>query len=145
HPAGSMHLIRTFSTLISLLLTTTVLSFPTRFPSSSFSLLTPNDLSDPSCPGPHCPFPSTLPIRHLRRGPAPSKVPTVADIQKQLRFPPNGALFWSGDRAAAAKYATQKGLKTMDMAISGPTPWNTKWLQEPKIRDEYWDRASTAM
>ena len=33
----------------------------------------------------------------------------------------------------------------MDMAISGPTPWNTPSMQDPKFKDEYWDRASTAM
>lgn len=31
------------------------------------------------------------------------------------------------------------------MAISGDIPWNTDWLKDPKIRDEYWDRASVAM
>lgn len=72
-------------------------------------------------------------------------VPTVTDIEKQLHFGKNQALFWSGDRNQAADYAKKNGLRTMDMAISGETPWNTKWLQDPKIKDEYWDRASTAM
>lgn len=80
-----------------------------------------------------------------KNSPTKGKVPEVKDIEKQLQFGKNDALFWSGDREAAAKYAKAKGLKTMDMAITGETPWNTKWLQEPKIRDEYWDRASTAM
>ncbi|MCJ1479493.1 hypothetical protein MMC13_008179 [Lambiella insularis] len=98
-------------------------------------------------------------IIHLRRAPpkpAPKagakdtkqsskSVPTVADIEKQLHFAKNQALFWSGDRNEAAAYAKKNGLKTMDMAISGETPWNTKWLQDPKIKDDYWDRASTAM
>ncbi|KAI9711615.1 MAG: hypothetical protein M1812_007138 [Candelaria pacifica] len=72
-------------------------------------------------------------------------VPTVKDIEKQLHFPPDTALFWSGTRNEAASYAKSHGLKTMDMAISGDTPWNTAWLQDPKVKDEYWDRASTAM
>lgn len=100
---------------------------------------------------------STLPkqpsLPHFRRAvpgdpidpTAQAKVPSVEDIEKQLNFPPNTALFWSGDREAAAAYAQANGLKTMDMAISGPTPWNTDWLKEPSIKNEYWDRASTAM
>ena len=93
------------------------------------------------------PQPQSKPSSLHRRADADdlSRVPSVEDIEKQLPFAPNTALFWSGERDKARHYAEKHGLQTMDMAITGDTPWNTKWLKEKKIKHEYWDRASIAM